>query len=100
MPRSLCDLIAELEKRPGMFVGNEVTLARINAFLNGWIIGMADNRASSGSHVLDEFNEYVSKKFDIPAGYGWERIIALVSEKGNAAPESFFNLFNEYIEQR
>ncbi len=97
MAETLRQLLAELEKRPEMYLGNDLSIARLGAFINGWLLGAGQHISNTECVTLSDFTDFVASKFEIPNSYGWEAIITLAVERGASDVEGAFALFNEFF---
>lgn len=94
--------IRNIESRPGMYLAT-MGLEELNALLTGYLLGLAEADPAAGkreSKVFREFDQWIRNKFGDSPSQGWNDIIRL-----NAAPEAsaiqcFFELWNEFDQQR
>ena len=89
---SLIDLISELEKRQSILP--ERTILSLDALIHGWFIGRG-YEADKG--VMQRFNTFIEKQYDVNTSHGWARIINHYSTDGYEGLQKFFELFNQFL---
>lgn len=89
---SLSQVIAELEKRPLMWLP-EKHIMYLETFLNGYLFGKSK---STENELLTKFNRYIEKKYEIKTTHGWARNIYHMSSDPHAALDMFFEEIREF----
>jgi hypothetical protein len=89
---SLDELIAELKRRPAMYLGS-TSIDRLSAFISGWTFAR-DN--SSDIETLASFQRWVAKKFDVTTSHHWDHIIPFYCMNDNEVLSRFFELYEEF----
>lgn len=79
-----------------MYIGSS-SLKNLAMFLQGFT--HAAYKVGVRDHTLSHFQEWVEKRFDIHVSRGWWEIIEFHSGDGAEALNSFWKLFDEYLEQ-
>ncbi len=97
MVETIQQLLAEVEKRPEMYLGNDLSIARLGAFINGWLLGVEQRVRNAECETLSKFTDFVASKFEIPQSYGWEAIVTLVVEGGASDVKGALSLFEEFF---
>ena len=93
----LYDLIGNIEKRPGMYLG-QADLTHLGAFLAGYFFA----RRQSGipetqqEREFSEFQAWVEHKFDVNYSQPWGKISRFFSPDETTSLQQFFVLFHEF----
>jgi len=91
---SIKSFIIEVESRPSLYLG-ERSLKALKSFIDGWVFG-ADDRIED-SYLLDDFQKWTEKRFNIRESQSWSRIILFHSIDEYDALNNFFRLFKEFF---
>jgi len=94
---SLVKLIKQIKKKPEMYVGQK-SLSLIQAYLYGWL--NRDEKGVSDSFLLGEFQEWIQQRYKVTSTQSWAHIILFYSVDEHDALGKFFQLFDEFLEQR
>ena len=95
----LYDLLKEIKKRPGMFLGH-VSIKNFYMFLQGYYFARRDLQIPNTKQELEfnGFQDWIQEKYDTTTCHSWASIILLNSEDDRTAFWKFFDLLNEYLE--
>lgn len=94
MDKNVIPLLQEIEKRPALFIGNDVNIRCLFHFLNGWQMGAA-KKMRDGEICLDEkMNAFLALKYGDFDSLNWEGL--LIKHEGEAAA---FGKFFEYLHE-
>ena len=91
---NLVEFISTIQSRTPMYIGGR-TIIHLKAFIDGWFYGKEEE--IDDSYLLDDFQEWIQKKYNIRSSHSWDRIIAFYSTDECKALENFFQLFDEFI---
>jgi len=94
---SIIELIKKIEKRPAMYIG-ENSISCLKAFLDGWQLALDYDYIDS--LLFQEFQSWVELKYGLPNTRGWHSIILFHSQDQPDALCTFFELFNDYLNER
>lgn len=90
------DLLREIRKRPGMYLGVE-SITRLDAFLGGYVYANFENGKIKRDDWIHGFQTFVDARYKNKLTIGWCDVI-LRREKDEAkAFRRFFQLLDEYL---
>lgn len=97
----LYELIHKIKERPGLYLGQR-SITRLHAFIGGYSLAHheLDVPSLETEHMLGEFQEWIYRRFEIGASHSWAQIILFYAEDERDAFQQFFDLFEEFLEQR
>lgn len=92
------ELLARIRKTPVLFIGGDRRLSVLHAFLSGYEYGSAESVFGE----LRPFNDWVAQRLGITmrASKSWREMIATSAVSDESAYELFFELFEQYMEER
>jgi hypothetical protein len=95
----LATLISPIERRPGMFLSVPV-LGELEVFLRGYMQGLADGLGDPLRRFPEheQFNAWIRHKFGDAGNHDCYSIIRYWSVTDMQALDSFFKLWNEFME--
>ncbi|MEG3439172.1 hypothetical protein V0288_18745 [Pannus brasiliensis CCIBt3594] len=93
-------LIDKIKKRPALYLGRR-SLSHLCTFLDGYTFALRqqDIPVSTEERIFEGFQEWIEEKFDRASTQHWSRIILFSSEDERDALETFFELFDEFIQE-
>lgn len=96
----LVEIITDIKKRPGMYLGSTRSLNGLRCFLTGYMCAH-DNRDSDGIGAdLMRFNSWLEKRLRIRTKAGWvENIVYHCGVCDYDALDEFFELFEEFLKE-
>ncbi|MBD2774110.1 hypothetical protein [Iningainema tapete] len=91
-------LIRKIKKAPSMYLGRHSILC-LQAFLSGYNVAKFSENASLTPQEEDfkQFPEWIRQKFNIQTSQSWASIILFFSEDERKALDTFFELFEEFV---
>ena len=103
---TIYDLLYFMEKRPGMYVGNDITLKAIKHYVAGYIASSVINNTLTNEEkkFVDQFNEWVRIKLIEQTGIqldlhrSYYHYISTVYTDEQERIDSFFRLVHEFTE--
>lgn len=95
MQESVVNLIAEIEKRPSMFLGKNY-ISSLKSFLDGW--HYRNSEGTIDGKFISSFQDYVEQKYKMQNTHAWDRIILFYSVDEQDALLCFFKLWNKFME--
>ena len=84
------DLITEIEKSPGMYLGRP-SITRLSAFIDGYLLGVA-----SDEPFLGGFQKWIASKYEVKSTHKWSEIILFFEQGEEQAFARFFELLREF----
>ncbi|MEM9276615.1 MAG: hypothetical protein AAGA80_27285 [Cyanobacteria bacterium P01_F01_bin.143] len=98
---SFYELIDKIKQRPALYLG-KCSLSQLQSFLDGYTFALrqADISISREEEEFEQFQEWIEAKLNQPSTQSWSRIILFYSEDERDALERFFELFNEFINEK
>ena len=118
---SFYHLLPKIRKRPALYLRN-VSLESLDTFWFGYNLGTtvkvwenetgldyfenyekaSQSEISQGEYFMDGFLEFVADHYDVASigGMGWQTIIQRNSDSDEEAFYKFFELFDEFLEQK
>ena len=90
---SLTELIATLEERPPMYIGQR-SISCLAAYIDGWCDGR--EKPVDDAEKFHTFQNWLKKKFHVTTSQTWDRIILFQSQDESDALDNFFRLFREF----
>jgi len=93
----LLRFILEIEKRPGLYIGN-TDLTCLCHFLNGYIWAKLENAENEyfGKWLNDDFRIFLVEKYNDNRTFSWAHLIIANEVDGNST-DTFFRLLHEYL---
>lgn len=101
MTTNFYDLLANIQKRPAMYLGSSSILG-LRSFLAGYCFG---RRQAGISETAEEqefarFQSWIQLRFGITSHQTWDRIILFFSQNDEAALGAFFQLLAEFRQEQ
>lgn len=87
------EIISLIKDRPVMYIGRN-SIFCLRAYLSGVLW---ENNLISNPTLINEFQIYIEKKYNINTSHSWADIIHFFSPDENKALESFFIDFDEFL---
>jgi hypothetical protein len=96
----LYDLIANIQKRPAMYLG-QPSITHLRTFLSGYLFARRqfDTPQTEQEKQFSNFQTWIQQKFNITSNQSWDKIILFFSQDEQTALKQFFELFNEFASQ-
>lgn len=91
-------LIKVLEK-PGIYLGFP-SITRLRAFLDGYEYAIYEEDSKQSRIILEGFNEYVAKRYEIRSSHDWSSMILFMTTTEEKAFWEFYKLYQQYEEQQ
>lgn len=97
----LYDLIENIRKRPSLYLGKP-SLEHLQVFLDGYSFARRQLKIppSQQEREFEEFQTWTEEKFNQQNTQSWTKIILFYSENEKMALERFFELFDEFVNQK
>jgi hypothetical protein len=92
----LIDLLAEIRRRPGMYIGAE-SITKLAAFLDGYHYAAYKLAGVSKDSLFTEFKDWIRTRFKISTSQGWANIILFYSNDESSALGRFWDLLDEFL---
>jgi hypothetical protein len=92
------EVLKEIEKRPALYLGSP-SILRLSSFLDGYYFACNNYGVTTQDEgVWQEFQDWISKKFNISDNQRWMQIILMASccDEYQALKE-FFRLFEDFL---
>ncbi len=91
-------LIRKIKKAPAMYLGRHSILC-LQAFLSGYNVAKyeSDAKATLEEDDFKQFPAWIRQRFDIQTSQSWASIILFFSEDEQKALDTFFELFEEFV---
>jgi hypothetical protein len=98
---SFYELIEKIKQRPALYLG-KAALSQLQTFLDGYTFALRQVNipVSQEEQEFEQFQEWIEAKFNQVATQHWSRIILFYSEDERDALERFFQLFNDFINEK
>ena len=90
------NLIKNLQKRPGMFVGNE-TYDSVSAYISGYAQGSKDSPIIGAGWTA--FNDYVCASYRFPSKYVWTYVFKVMAQDDRLAIDLMCEKILEFTER-
>lgn len=90
---SIFDLLAEIKKRPVMYLGKP-SIHHLRCYLDGW--AHRNPNGISDTNTFAEFASWIEKKYKVESTQGWAKIIEFWSTDEIDALKQFFVLLDEF----
>jgi len=89
----------DIRKKPALYLTDK-SLRLLRAYIDGYISGQDDTNHNGRS--MRDFQRFIEKKFSSsrPQGQGWCMIIAYHSISESYAFDRFFELLDEFLQER
>ena len=94
---SISILLNEIRVRPAMYISKR-SISCLKAFLDGWYL--RDPQSVDDADVMDNFQDWIEKKYNIKTSHSWSAIILFYSQDEYDALEVFFKEFDIFLEER
>lgn len=96
-PDIICVLLEKIRARPGLFIG-EKDLTRLKSLLDGYLLREMELNPEYGRNGFwNGFNRYVEDHYQVRSTQGWCQIIEFYSSSREAAFDTFFQRYDEYL---
>ena len=94
-------LLENLKKRPSLYLGKR-SISHLQVFLDGYTFARRQLGipVSEQEREFEGFQIWIEQRFNQPDTQSWTRIILFYSEDERDALDKFFNLFEEFINQK
>jgi hypothetical protein len=91
-------IIRKIKKAPSMYLGRHSILC-LQAFLSGYSVARyeSDAQVTPQEEDFKQFPQWIREKFHIQTSQSWASIILFFSEDEQKALDTFFELFEEFI---
>jgi Trp operon repressor len=98
---SFYELIEKIKQRPALYLG-KAALSQFQTFLDGYTFALRQVNipVSQEEQEFEQFQEWIETRFNQPSTQHWSRIILFYSEDERDALDRFFELFNEFINEK
>ena len=95
-------IFKEIEKRPGLYLGNGWNIYDIQSYLNGWIWAEKDHFSNSKTEsFFNNFNAWIESSYPFGREKGWLKIINFLSlESPKTALSIFTDKYCEFTEKQ
>ncbi|AHJ31459.1 hypothetical protein [Nodularia spumigena] len=95
----LYELISKIRKRPAMYLG-QISISNLRTFLAGYCfarrqMGMPQ---TPQEQQFSQFQSWIQEKINQTSNQTWDQIILSFSQDQQTALQTFFNLFDEFIQ--
>mgnify|MGYP001579468550 CR=1 FL=1 len=90
---SIVELILQIKSRPAMYIGCN-SISCLKAFIDGWFLRAPESVIDS--NVMDEFQRWIERKYNIDTAHSWKDIILFYSQDEGDALLKFFDEFEEW----
>lgn len=97
MVKSVVEIVLLIKERPAMYISRNY-ISCLAAFLTGWTISNSEN--VDDIHILHEFQDYVSKKYNVTTSHSWASILLFYSADECDALNLFFKEFDIFLSQK
>lgn len=87
---TLFGLIDKIKVRPALYIGKK-SIFCLQAYIMGFSIEKLENLK-----ILQEFQHYIEKEYEIESSHSWASIIFFFSEDECEALELFFDEFDKF----
>lgn len=94
---TVIELINEMRKRPALYIGQN-SLSLFRAYIDGW--ASREPVLFGNDDFLNEFQDWVEKKFNLKTTQSWNGIILSYSSDEADALKNFFEYFDQWILER
>jgi hypothetical protein len=94
----LYEMLEKIKQKPGMFLG-QCSITRLRAFLDGYMACREDLGLSPTQQELEfnQFQDWIEGRFKISSSHSWDSIILFHSADERDALNSFFELFEQFL---
>ncbi|MEH2077664.1 MAG: hypothetical protein V7K57_25240 [Nostoc sp.] len=95
------EIPSNIKKRPGMFLGRS-SITRLDMLLRGYSFARREVGVppTEPERKFEGFQSWIEDKYGINSGQSWSKIILFYSVDEHEALEKFFELFEEYLNQK
>jgi Trp operon repressor len=95
------DLLQQIKKRPTLYLSRR-SIFDLQSFYKGYYVArqLLNLPATEQEREFDNFSEWLQKKYEINTRQSWAMLILFNSHDERDALDNFFELFEEFIEQR
>ena len=95
------NLLQKIQKRPALYLGRK-SIFSLQAFLDGYYYARRELEIplTAQESEFQEFLQWIRKRFDVETGQLWSSILLFHSADESKAIERFFDLFQEFINQK
>lgn len=93
MSDDVLNLIKMIKLKPGLYIGSK-SLVKMRSFLDGYFFAMRCNNIEYNSVQYNNFNTWISKKYNIRTSELWDTYLLKVTNN----EEDAFDLFFEELE--
>lgn len=96
----ILDVLNEMRRRKlGMYIGS-TSLTRLKFFLLGYEHAVCRLQPHQPDRFLADFRKWIYQRYNTKENVGWEELILRESSDEYAAVERFWELLDEFIQQR
>lgn len=94
------DIIIKIKNDPEKYLGKEISLEKMNYFMNGYLFCLSQNKITLVEGDYWKFNVFLQKKYNMILSLNNENITRFFSENDEEALNKFFELYEEFIKTR
>jgi hypothetical protein len=93
-------LLDKIKTRPALYLGKR-SIFSLQAFLDGYTCACRQLGISVTEQEQEfaEFQDWIEKQFNQPSTHSWARIIVFYSEDESQALDTFFELFDKFLQR-
>lgn len=84
LDKRIVALLSEIERRPALYLGNEMNIRCLFHFLNGWQTAVFDNRDTMDVCLNEKMNVFLALKYEDFDSLNWEHL--LIRHEGKMLP--------------
>lgn len=93
------ELLSKIREKPGMYLGEE-SITRLDSFLGGYVYANFENGQNMRDEWIEGFQSFVDERYQNKMTIGWCNVILRHEKDEVAAFKRFFQLLDEYLEQK
>ena len=93
LDKRIVALVSEIERRPALYIDNDISIRCLFHFLNGWQMAVFENRDPMEVCLNEKMNAFLALKYEDFGSLNWEYLL-IRHEGENAAFGKFFEYFH------
>ena len=93
LDKRIVALLSEIERRPALYIGNDINIRCLFHFLNGWQMAVFENLDPIGACLNEKMNAFLALKYEDFDSLNWEYLL-IRHEGEDAAFGKFFEYFH------
>ncbi len=93
LDKRIAALISEIERKPALYIGNDINIRCLFHFLNGWQTADSENRDPTEVCLNEKMNAFLALKYEDYDPLNWEDLL-IRHEGEDAAFDKFFEYFH------